>query len=168
MTDNDEQVTVEIRLDKLEAYAAARLGELADRYVQQLTEAVSTLNQKLDALDDDDKKRALEALEELAAARHFDTGTEVGNQVMEMVCKERRYQRNKWGDAHDDTHPIATFLELIEDRVSCELDRVSNRTDGTSETDEALIEIAALAVAALEQQERKHRSTTVPADMWRQ
>lgn len=74
--------------------------------------------------------------------------------VLFDVEKERQRQNDKWGGAeHDDHHTTAEFVQLIEDYAGWartmagmnSLDKARNR----------LIQVAALAVAAVESIDRK-------------
>ena len=79
--------------------------------------------------------------------------TPPASQVMAEVAKERQRQDLKWGGPdHDDTHVIGEFLNWMLGRV------YASHTQGeTAETRKNLIEIAALAVAAVESMDRKAR-----------
>lgn len=74
--------------------------------------------------------------------------------ILDEIQAERDRQDSKWGGAqHDDTHSTAEFVQLIEDyagwarvmAVMGSLDKARNR----------LIQVAALAVAAVEVIDRK-------------
>lgn len=89
-------------------------------------------------------------------------------QALLMVLKEREYQRAKWGgDRHDDkAHNMQSFLDMIQLRLDDAIEGTSG--DGSPEVDELVVEIAALAVAALENEERGFGSTLMDYDSWRE
>lgn len=79
------------------------------------------------------------------------------NYVLEDIAKERARQDQKWGGAsHDDEHTTAEFVQLIEDYAGW-----ARTMAGMNSTDKArnrLVQVAALAVAAVESIDRKHGS----------
>lgn len=60
------------------------------------------------------------------------------NRSIAAVAAERERQRAKWGDAHDLMHPVSDWMALIIERL------------GERDERKALVEIAALAIAALD------------------
>lgn len=76
--------------------------------------------------------------------------------VLIEVCGERVRQDKKWGGPdHDDNHATLDFLGFIMSRVETASDReLTNNHDKLIDRKE-LIEIAALAVAAVESIDRK-------------
>lgn len=81
-------------------------------------------------------------------------------EVLADIADERKRQDEKWGGpAHDDQHDTATFVQLIEDYAGWartmagmgSLDKARNR----------LVQVAALAVAAVEAIDRQKMGYTV-------
>lgn len=73
--------------------------------------------------------------------------------VVQEVIQERHRQNTTWGVAHDDQHDNITWGMLFEDRVH---QMVSYPPPNSVSRDRRLlIEIAALAVAAVESIDRK-------------
>lgn len=72
-------------------------------------------------------------------------------EVLEEVRAERARQDAKWGGPeHDDGHEQAIWVRLIDDRLAYPED-----ANGCKEYRQDMIEIAALAVAAVESFDRK-------------
>lgn len=70
------------------------------------------------------------------------------DQVINEVVAERRRQDEKWGGPeHDDQHLTDDFFSLIDARITYNMK--------ISDSRKALIEIAALAVAAVESLDRR-------------
>ncbi|MBK5230230.1 MAG: hypothetical protein JJE27_03555 [Thermoleophilia bacterium] len=73
--------------------------------------------------------------------------------VLADVAAERSRQDAKWGGAeHDDKHSTADFVQLIEDYAGWARVMAGMRSDGKAR--ERLIQVAALAVAAVERIDR--------------
>lgn len=72
--------------------------------------------------------------------------------VLNDVKMEREVQRSVWGNAHDDGHASGDFASLVKG--------YANRVDGDDERyDRArFVEVAALAVAAIERIDRRGAS----------
>lgn len=86
----------------------------------------------------------------------FMPSTETDNarlhRVIEEVVAERSWQDEKWGGpAHDDTHSVQEFVAFIHEHVEKAI------APGTSpdKTCSRLVEVAALAVAAVESIRRR-------------
>lgn len=78
---------------------------------------------------------------------------EIQKKAMFDVIAERANQDTKWGPEHDNKHPTYEFVELINDYAGW-----ARILDGQGNSDEArkrLIQVAALAVAAVETIDRK-------------
>lgn len=74
--------------------------------------------------------------------------------VLKEVARERVRQELKWGGpAHDDTHSRADWIEFIDQRLA-----YPEKADQCSEYRRDMIEIAALAIAAVESLDRKELS----------
>lgn len=84
------------------------------------------------------------------------------------VAAERRRQDARWGGAaHDDAQPMEAFVGLVRDYAAWT--RVVLRASAHGEARERLIQIAAIAVAAVESLDRRHASGTAKgaaADDW--
>jgi len=76
--------------------------------------------------------------------------------VLREVSQERDRQNAKWGGPeHDDQHPTEEFVQLIKDYAGW-----ARAMSGMNSPDKArarLIQVAALAVAAVESIDRKNR-----------
>ena len=69
--------------------------------------------------------------------------------VLNDVANERARQDIKWGGAvHDDEHTVAEFVQLIEDYAGWA--RTMTGMDSMEKARNRLIQVAALAVAAVE------------------
>jgi len=80
-------------------------------------------------------------------------------EYMTGVMVERLYQRALWGDEHDDeTHAPADFARMIRERAES-IERTTVTPNGLRSIDETLVEIAALALAAMQANERAHGLT---------
>lgn len=76
--------------------------------------------------------------------------------ILTEIQHERIRQDGKWGGAeHDDNHATLDFLGFIVDRVESASVRELTNTHNLSYDRKELIEIAALAVAAVESIDRK-------------
>jgi hypothetical protein len=74
--------------------------------------------------------------------------------VLAEVANERAAQDVKWGgSAHDDTHTTYAFLQFIEDRRGMAM--YADSIDDRALARRRLIQVAALAVAAIESLDRK-------------
>jgi len=74
--------------------------------------------------------------------------------VLGEVLEERERQDRKWGGPnHDDQHDTATFVQLIEDYAGWA--RVMAGMDSADKARQRLIQVAALAVAAVEAIDRR-------------
>lgn len=70
--------------------------------------------------------------------------------IIAQVIQERKMQDRQWGGAdHDDTHPVGDWIEYIYHQIDL-LDLRDPR--------ERFIKIAALAVAAVESEDRRNGS----------
>lgn len=77
-----------------------------------------------------------------------------GSTVLASVSMERQRQDEKWGGAeHDDHHTTAEFVQLIEDYAGWA--RVMAGMNSPEKARNRLIQVAALAVAAVESLDRK-------------
>jgi hypothetical protein len=75
--------------------------------------------------------------------------------LLTEVAEERVRQDKQWGGAaHDDEHQTAEFVQLIE--VYAGLARTTAAVDDFKEARKRLLQVAALAVAAIESIDRKH------------
>lgn len=75
--------------------------------------------------------------------------------VLMEVSDERERQDQKWGGAaHDDEHDVYDFVEIIKDYAgwACRMDEMGSHDKARKR----LIQVAALAVAAVESIDRKH------------
>lgn len=80
--------------------------------------------------------------------------------VLGEVLEERERQDRKWGGPnHDDQHDTATFVQLIEDYAGWA--RVMAGMDSADKARQRLIQVAALAVAAVEAIDRRALGYTV-------
>lgn len=72
--------------------------------------------------------------------------------MLEVIAAQRRYQREKWGNEHDDTHYPQDWPLLLSVRVG----RIADAAlEGDMKTyKDQLIKLAAVAVAALETADR--------------
>lgn len=73
--------------------------------------------------------------------------------VLDDVSRERDTQKRMWSIEHDDDSPLEHFLELISERD--QNIRRFGRADAASYIRHRFIEIAALAVAAVESIDRR-------------
>lgn len=70
-------------------------------------------------------------------------------EILKKIREERARQDAKWGGPeHDDTHDAPDWIEFIEERTDAMMAGFKGENSG-------FLEIAALAVAALESIERK-------------
>lgn len=70
--------------------------------------------------------------------------------VLEAIEAERAYQLNKWGKHHDDTQSLAGYLLIIESELN-EAKRGWNKNlSGRDSSLSELVQVVAVAVAALE------------------
>ncbi len=77
-----------------------------------------------------------------------------GPNVLDEVAAERTRQDAQWGGAgHDDAQPTDTFVQLITDYAGWA--RVKAREGSSVEARHRLIQVAALAVAAVESLDRR-------------
>jgi hypothetical protein len=77
--------------------------------------------------------------------------------VIQNVIAERLRQDEKWGGAsHDDHHTVADFVQLIEDYAGWA--RTMAGMDSVDKARNRLIQVAALAVAATQMIDRKHKA----------
>ena len=75
-------------------------------------------------------------------------------QVIAEVADERKRQDEKWGGpVHDDQHRLETFVQLIEDYAGWA--RVMAGMNSPEKARRRLVQVAALAVAAVESIDRK-------------
>ena len=73
-----------------------------------------------------------------------------------LVAEERKRQDEKWGGAaHDDQHDTATFVQLIEDYAGWA--RTMAGMGSHNKARNRLVQVAALAVAAVETIDRASR-----------
>lgn len=78
--------------------------------------------------------------------------------VLEAVANERIRQDGKWGGSdHDDSHDIEVFVELIQDYAAWA--RVMAGMRNSEKTRYRLVQVAALAVAAVESLDRRISSS---------
>jgi len=89
------------------------------------------------------------------------TPAEQTERVLEFVARERQYQRREWGNEHDDTHYHTVLPKLMIKRLkeAVAQDWHDISADDAKRYDELLLEVAALAVAAIEQQQRASLAT---------
>jgi len=81
--------------------------------------------------------------------------------VLAEIAAERTRQQAQWGGgAHDDVLPIDEFAGLIRDYAGWA--RVKFREGSTVEARQRLVQVAALAVAAVESLDRRARDTAPP------
>lgn len=69
-------------------------------------------------------------------------------ELLDEVRHERRFQKEKWGDTHDEGHELDDWMRFIEQRM-----RRLHEEDGTAiphRRRRYLVQIAALAIAAVE------------------
>lgn len=75
-------------------------------------------------------------------------------QILEEVYQERERQNKKWGGAsHDDAHTIQEFVQLIRDYAGWA--RVMGVMNSPDKARRRLVQVAALAVAAVESIDRR-------------
>lgn len=75
--------------------------------------------------------------------------------VLEKIYKERLRQDAKWGGPeHDDSHEIGMWLELIKERVDTIHQDYATSAQRPDDVTKLLIEVAAIAAAAVESIER--------------
>jgi hypothetical protein len=78
--------------------------------------------------------------------------------VVADVVAERERQDGKWGGAdHDDTHEITDFVQWIEDYAGWA--RMMASMGSVGKTRRRLVQVAALAVAAVESMDRRQGLT---------
>lgn len=77
----------------------------------------------------------------------------VQQKAMMDVVSERAKQDAKWGPEHDDQRPTYEFVELIRDYAVCA--RIAAGSANTKKARKRLIQVAALAIAAVETIDRK-------------
>lgn len=73
-------------------------------------------------------------------------------QVLQDVADERTRQRQMWGNTHDDSHSTLDWLILIQHWR----DGALIRADNITKLRKSYVDIAAIAVAAIEQIDRGH------------
>jgi len=74
--------------------------------------------------------------------------------VLDEIAAERRRQDGKWGGpAHDDEHSTAEFVQFIEDYAGWARQMASMNSPDKARR--RLIQVAALAVAAVESMDRR-------------
>lgn len=73
-------------------------------------------------------------------------------QVLKDVADERGRQVRIWGNMHDDDNKIANFVQYIHDYAAWA--RLKAGMNNMTEARERLIQVAAIAVAAVEQIDR--------------
>lgn len=74
--------------------------------------------------------------------------------ICSEVIAERERQDDKWGGAsHDDTHEISEFVQWIEDYAGWA--RMMASMGSADKTRRRLVQVAALAVAAVESMDRR-------------
>ena len=74
--------------------------------------------------------------------------------VLDEIAAERRRQDGKWGGpAHDDAHSTAEFVQFIEDYAGWARQMASMNSPDKARR--RLIQVAALAVAAVESMDRR-------------
>lgn len=79
------------------------------------------------------------------------------DKIANQILEERRRQDAKWGGAdHDDHHTTADFVQLIEDYAGWARTMAGMNSDGKARN--RLIQVAALAVAAIESIDRRNAS----------
>jgi len=79
--------------------------------------------------------------------------------VLQAIARERRYHRERWSNKHDDRHEHEVIPGLMMDRLSEIRDMDPTEARNFARMDELFLEVAALAVAAIEQQERASMNT---------
>lgn len=78
----------------------------------------------------------------------------ISNMVCSEVLEERARQDEKWGGPkHDDHHEVHSFVQLIEDYAGWA--RVMAQMNSLDKARNRLIQVAALAVAAVERIDRQ-------------
>lgn len=78
----------------------------------------------------------------------------MSQKVLEQIRQERDRQDQKWGGPiHDDEHVTADFVQLIEDYAGWA--RVMAGMNSPDKARKRLVQVAALAVAAVESIDRK-------------
>lgn len=83
------------------------------------------------------------------------TGRSAPSFASAVVAAERRRQDARWGGAaHDDAQPMEAFAGLIRDYAGWA--RVALRAGAHGEARERFVQVAALAVAAVESLDRRH------------
>jgi len=88
--------------------------------------------------------------------------------VVQDVLAERAAQDRQWGGpAHDDTHAPDEWLQFIEKQIERASDQIGGTDDGLGDTRyrEALIKVAALAIAAVESLDRHHGDVLSPEQL---
>lgn len=74
--------------------------------------------------------------------------------VYAEVALERKRQDNKWGgESHDDSHATAEFIQWIEDYAGWA--RMMHSMNSPEKARRRLVQVAALAIAAIESMDRK-------------
>ncbi len=92
--------------------------------------------------------------EAATAERHLRAKTRIAFGRLADVAEERARQDAKWGGAeHDDHHTTADFVRLIEDYAG--LARTMASMNSPEKAERRLIQVAALAVAAVESSRRR-------------
>lgn len=74
----------------------------------------------------------------------------VNESVLRLIEAERERQRARWGDSHDDVHGTGAWLAILSERVG----KFGIAWLSDEQAHERLVEVAAVAIAALEAHER--------------
>jgi hypothetical protein len=84
--------------------------------------------------------------------------------ILRQVANERDRQDAKWGGApHDDDHSTAEFVQFIEDYAGWA--RTMAGMDSPDKARRRLIQVAALAVAAVESMDRRAAVTVTASEV---
>lgn len=100
---------------------------------------------------------AWEETQRIAAETRKNTAEISLSAVLEQVAVERRLQDRQWGGAdHDDEHSASDWLNFIDEHRARARKAATSRTGGSDkEHRKQLVEIAALAVAAIQAHDRR-------------
>lgn len=112
------------------------------------------IRKTIDAAIEADKKLRTVGISKPAETESVTQTNSLGRAVLYDVEAERKRQDQKWGgSAHDDCHSTADFVQLIEDYAGWA--RVMAGMSNYEKTRNRLVQVAALAVAAVESMDRR-------------
>jgi hypothetical protein len=75
--------------------------------------------------------------------------------LLSQILTERNRQRDRWGDAHDRGHTGAEWIALLTERIGKVAAAEMSHGGGPRDYERRLIQLAAVAMAALEHEQRR-------------